>query len=136
MTSVERKVWVKGAISRLMAAWGVEDHKGLAEKLGLYENVPAGWIKNGSVPLYVALACRRDTGQSLDWIYFGIKPQKPKFDVTPEVKEQLVKQANESVITGTRIHLIAEKNDNGGNIFAQMIVDDLLAHIDPPDKAE
>ena len=136
MTPIERKIWVKGIISRMMNAWGLTEHKEISKKLGLYENVPAGWIKNGGVPLHAAITCSQDTGVSLDWIYFDIKTQEPEFKVTPEIKEKLVNQANKSLITGIRINLISEKNNNGGNIFAQMLIDDLLPHINPPDKTE
>lgn len=74
---VDEKKWVKSIVRRMMVAYDIEDHAGLAVKCGVHIKTPSNWIQRKQVPWPNIYHCHQQTGKSLDWLINGVTPQSP-----------------------------------------------------------
>ncbi|MFS7382697.1 phage repressor protein CI [Rahnella inusitata] len=68
---IGEKMDTQGILSRLMAAYGVDSQKSLAESLDIPANNISGWVQRGSVPGNPIIKCALDTGSDLRWLVTG-----------------------------------------------------------------
>jgi hypothetical protein len=119
MTEGQKRRWARGIVNRLMKAWGVDEHKALAQIYGIHDNTPSNWIHKKAVPWTVIYACHKETGRSLDWLYDG---EEPTVDITPELNAEFNGAGIVLLKTSANMGLIAQlKNDGFESVVTGMM---------------
>jgi hypothetical protein len=130
LTDSQRQKWAKLQVNRMMQAWQVEDHSGLAAKFGAHERTPSNWIQNRAVPWTAIYTCHEQTGRTLDWLYNGKEADKV---ISVSQRRAFEKSVSNVLHSAEQMGMVHVAGDIGYKMVVQGLVE-CLVDIITPDK--
>jgi hypothetical protein len=131
MTFEQRQQWARDIVNRMMSAWNVDEHKILAEVLGMHPQTPSNWIQKKAVPWTVIYTCHKETGRSLDWLFDG---EEPRTEITAAKVKSFEKSAIELMTYSEKMRLVQQVKADGFDTMAQGLASCFIDAMHPSEQ--